>query len=66
MTIKKNLENEMDTRWRTKGSPHRCAIPLPEVCPDCGGKGYTQDVSKLCISDPHPCKTCEGTGEVYK
>lgn len=67
LTLKKNLENENDKRWRTKGGSHRCAIPLPDVCPDCGGTGcIVVGISDNGEESTIMCVTCEGTGEVYR
>lgn len=56
MTIKKNLENEVDDSWRRKGHLHEGMENWPEVCPDCGGFGYVYD---------EECETCSGTGEIW-
>ena len=61
MTIKKDMP-EIDDRWRRKGGAHKCNIPLPEVCPDCGGTGlYITENGEY-----HECPRCEGTGEVWE
>ena len=67
MTLKKNLENELDDRWRSKGGQHRCAVPAPDVCPDCGGDGYEWLAGAPATSkNKLICKRCDGTGEVWE
>jgi len=61
VAYKKNLDNEKDRTWREKGGPHHCPIPMPDVCPDCQGRGYTTSNAGL----SEMCLTCEGTGEVW-
>lgn len=58
MTLKKNMENEIDDRWRTKGSAHSTKIRVPKVCSACRGTG-TLRVNKVYVD----CMVCNGTGE---
>lgn len=63
MTIKKNLENEIDTRWRRKGGSHRVPEVSPKVCSNCNGRGLITSPSEyMGITE---CPVCEGTGEVW-
>ena len=61
MTIKKNLENEVDDSWRRKGHVHEGKELAPDVCPACRGLGFIDD------DEPEEtiCLECGGTGEVF-
>ena len=66
MTIKKNLENEVDDSWRRKGVPHLQKEDVPDVCPNCQGLGFIDVKDSSGRSYAEICLICEGTGEVYK
>lgn len=44
-----------------KGHVHRPQISEPEICPDCGGKGYWNNN----VGIEEDCFKCQGTGEIY-
>lgn len=56
----KNLDNEVDDRWRRKGGAHKLVDKRPRVCPNCGGAGEISSNSHW-----EECKHCEGLGEIY-
>ena len=63
MTIKKNLENEIDDTWRRKGHSHVTDNKyIPHVCPTCNGYGYIKDFDIEYMK--YPCTTCGGIGEI--
>lgn len=57
----RNLDNELDDRWRRKGGAHRQPVDMPSVCPACRGKGEMHVNGRLIV-----CPVCEGLGEVYE
>ena len=64
MTIKKNLENEYDTRWRTKGGAHRKLSYIPKPCHGCSGRGFTITTVHEKRTVVSTCPTCGGAGEI--
>lgn len=56
----RNLENELDDRWRRKGGMHKQQIDMPSVCKTCRGRGDIFVNGDLIV-----CPVCEGLGEVY-
>lgn len=62
MTIKKDIPEGNDTRWREKGGGHRCPIPEPHICTACGGSG----IITLQNGEDQECPKCQGTGEIWE
>lgn len=60
--MKKNLDNERDTRWRTKGHRHKMKEVEPKVCSSCKGTGHIYKFDVCWVY--YECKTCQGTGEI--
>ena len=57
----KNLDNEMDRTWRTKGSVHSDSKSyVPRVCPACNGMGHIKIAPKHSVT----CDVCGGVGEL--
>lgn len=61
--MKKNLETEEDTRWRTKGHTHKVYTKedYMKICPFCDGLG-TFEISS---SREEICEYCDGQGVIY-
>ena len=58
----KDIKQEKDRAWRTKGHPHPVDDLLPIPCRTCGGMGF---ITKLGTGEIE-CPDCMGTGEDYE
>lgn len=59
--MKKNLDTELDDRWRNKGHTHAKHSGEPKPCPYCQGYGYNEAID----GTPITCEYCEGEGVIY-